>query len=164
MLLKQKSNTIRLNLQTKIIEMRKIRIVFVSALLFVAGASFAQLPPTTMDEYSIGSVGYKMLLTMKVDLKSGYTVKDFDTFEYGERKASFKGLFRGLDTKPCAVLMVYQKVRSSPEYYCIPTPDAPEVLWDRFRASLSGETDNKQEQLNFFCFALAKSMMYFSGK
>ena len=76
----------------------------------------------------------------------------------------FRQLYRGLEKKPCAIIMVYQKIRSNPEYYCIPTPDAPEALWDRFRASLTGETDNKQEQLHFFCFALAKGMMHFSGK
>lgn len=101
---------------------------------------------------------------MKVDLKQGYSVADLQSYEYGERKAEFKGLYRGLEKKPCAVIMVYQKIRSNPEYYCIPTPDAPEALWDRFRASLTGETDNKQEQLHFFCFALAKGMMHFSGK
>ena len=141
-----------------------MKIVLLILFLCTGKMAMSQVAPTTAEEYSVGIVGYKMLLTMKVDLKSGYTIKDFDTFEYGERKASFKGLFRGLDNKPCAIIMVYQKVRSSPEYYCIPTPDAPEVLWDRFRASLTGETDNKQEQLHFFCFALAKAMMYFSGK
>jgi hypothetical protein len=124
----------------------------------------AQIAPTTEEEYNIGSVGYKMLLTMKVELKSGYSVTDYATYEYADRKAEFKGLLRKGETKPCAVIMVYQKLRGAPEYYCIPTPDAPEMLWDRYRASLNGETDNKQEQLQFFGFALAKGMMFFSGK
>ena len=101
---------------------------------------------------------------MKVDLKSGYSVKDYTSYEYADRKAEFKGLMRTGETKPCAIIMVYQRLRSAPEYYCIPTPDAPEALWDRYRISLNGETDNKQEQLQFFGFALAKAMMYFSGK
>lgn len=126
--------------------------------------SKAQVAATTEEEYNIGAVGYKMLLTMKVDLKPGYKIVDYNTYEYADRKAEFKGLLRTGESKPCAVLMVYQKLRSAPEYYCIPTPDAPEALWDRFRISLTGETDSKQEQLQFFAFALAKSMMYFSGK
>lgn len=141
--------------------MRKLFLLF----LFICPViSYSQVAPTTEDEYNIGSVGYKMLLTMKVDLKAGYSVSDYVTYEYADRKAQFKGLLRAGETKPCAIIMVYQKLRGAPEYYCIPTPDAPEVLWDRFRFSLNGETDNKQEQLHFFSFALAKAMMYFSGK
>ena len=101
---------------------------------------------------------------MKVDIKPGYNIIDYDTYEYGDRQAQFKGLMRKGESKPCAILMIYQKLRNQPEYYCIPTPDAPEVLWDRYRASLTGETDNKQEQLQFFGFALAKAVMYFCGK
>jgi hypothetical protein len=139
------------------------RLIF-ALLLITPFFTKAQVAPTTEEEYNIGSVGYKMLLTMKVELKPGYTVTDYATYEYADRKAEFKGLLRKGETKPCAVIMVYQKLRGAPEYYCIPTPDAPEALWDRYRASLNGETDNKQEQLQFFGFALAKSMMYFSGK
>lgn len=134
------------------------------ALLLFPVIGLSQVAPTTEDEYNIGSVGYKMLLTMKVDLKAGYSITDYATYEYADRTAQFKGLLRKGETKPCAVIMVYQKLRGAPEYYCIPTPDAPEVLWDRFRFSLNGETDNKQEQLHFISFALAKAMMYFSGK
>ena len=144
--------------------MKQVKTLILILTFGISVNSLAQVAPTTADEYSIASVGYKMLLTMKVELKSGYTVSDIQTYEYGERKAEFKGLYRGLDKKPCAIILIYQKVRSSPEYYCIPTPDAPEALWDRFRASITGETDNKQEQLQFFCFAFAKAMMYFSGK
>ncbi|MEP7265907.1 MAG: hypothetical protein ABI772_15495 [Bacteroidota bacterium] len=138
---------------------------FVLLLLFIMPImSHAQIAPTTVDEYNIGSVGYKMLLTMKVDLKAGYKVINYDTYEYADRKAEFKGLLRDGENKPCAMIMVYQKLRGAPEYYCIPTPDAPEALWDRFRISLTGETDSKQEQMQFFAFVFAKAMMYFSGK
>jgi hypothetical protein len=123
-----------------------------------------KIAPTTEDEYNTGSVGYKMMLTMKVELKPGYSLSDYSSYEYGDRKAEFKGLLRKGETRPCAVLMIYQKLRNAPEYYCIPTPDAPEILWDRYRASLTGETDNKQEQLQFFGYALAKAMMYFAGQ
>ncbi len=142
----------------------KIKIVIFLLFLAVPVVLKAQIAATTEDEYNIGSVGYKMLLTMKVDLKPGYSVTDYATYEYADRKAAFKGLLRKGENKPCAVIMVYQKLRGAPEYYCIPTPDAPEMLWDRYRYSLNGETDNKQEQLQFFGFALAKAMMYFSGK
>ena len=141
----------------------KLILILIAAALQLNAQPDQKIAPTTEDEYNIGSVGYKMLLTMKVDLKPGYAVKDFKTYEYGDRKAEVKGLFRVGEMQPCAVLMVYQNLRGAPEYYCIPTPDAPEVLWDRFRSSLTGETDNKQEQLQFFGFALAKAMMFFSS-
>lgn len=121
-----------------------------------------KIAPTAEDEYVMGSVGYKMFMQMGVELKGGYKVKDIAEYEYGERKASFKGLYRPAETTPCAVIMVYTKLRGAPEYYCIPTLDAPEILWDRYRMSLAGETDNKQEQLQFFGFALAKAVMLFS--
>jgi hypothetical protein len=123
-----------------------------------------QIAPTSEEEYVMGSVGYKMYKQMGVELKSGYSVKDLVVYEYGERKADFKGLYRSGETKPCAILFLYTKLRGAPEYYCIPTLDAPEALWDRYRMSLSGETDNKQEQLQFFSFALAKALMLYSGK
>jgi hypothetical protein len=142
----------------------KIKYLLLLLATVIPALAFAQIAPTTEEEYNIGSVGYKMLLTMKVDLKAGYSVADYVTYEYADRTAQFKGLLRKGETKPCAVIMIYQKLRGAPEYYCIPTPDAPEVLWDRYRYSLNGETDNKQEQLQFFSFAIAKAMMYFSGK
>lgn len=116
-------------------------------------------PATTEEEYNMATVGYKLYLQMGVELKKGYSVKDIAEYEYGERKASFKGLYRTGDTKPCVIIMLYSKLRGAPEYYGIPTVDAPEVLWDRYRMSLAGETDNKQEQLQFFSFAIGKALM-----
>lgn len=141
------------------------KIVLFSLLILISGLLKAQdFSPTTEEEYNMGSVGYKMYLRMGVEIKAGYKVKDIAEYEYGERKASFKGLFRSGDTKPCAIIMIYSKQRGNPEYYCIPTPDAPEILWDRYRVSLSGEIDNKQEQLQFLSFALGKASMYFATK
>ena len=141
--------------------------LFSILMLFSADYAFGQdqkIAATTEDEYVMGSVGYKMLMQMKVELKGGYKVKDLSEYEYAERKASFKGLYRPTEQKPCAIIMVYTKLRGAPEYYCIPSLDAPEALWDRFRVSLAGETDNKQEQLQFFSFAFAKAMMFHMGK
>ncbi len=136
-------------------------------LLFISISWFTNaqgIKPTTDEEYTMGSVGYKMYLSMGVELKAGYKVNDITEFEYAERKANFKGLYRPGENKPCAIIMIYSKMRGAPEYYCMPTPDAPEIFWDRFRASLSGELDVKQDQLQFFGFAMAKMIMYFAGK
>ncbi len=147
--------------------MKKIFSALLLVILFNTTPTFGQdqkIAATTEDEYVMGSVGYKMMMQMKVELKGGYKVKDLKDYEYGERKASFKGLYRPSEQQPCAIIMVYTKLRGAPEYYCIPTLDAPESLWDRFRVSLAGETDNKQEQLQFFSFAFAKAMMFHMGK
>ena len=142
------------------------RIILLACFIF-NGFTFSQaqtIAPTTQEEYNIGIAGYKMFLQMKVEIKKGYKITDLTTFEYGDRKAELKGLIRDGESKPCAIVMVYSKVRGAPEYYCIPTPDAPEVLWDRFRTGITGETDLKQEQLQFFSFVLAKGMMWFATK
>lgn len=128
---------------------------------FATAQNSGSIAPTDEEEYNMGTVGYKMLMQMKVPLKEGYKVKDLASYEYGERKADFKGLFRPGQEKPCAVIMVYSGMRGAPEYYCIPTADAPEKLWDRYQKSLVGETENQQEQLRFFGFALAKAMMFY---
>ena len=122
------------------------------------------IAPTTDEEYTMGLVGYKMFLQMGVELKQGYKVNPLEEYEYSDRKASFKGLFRSGEQKPCAIILIYSKSRGAPEYYCIPTLDAPEIFWDRFRTSLVGETDNQQEQLQFFSFSLAKALAFYSGK
>jgi hypothetical protein len=141
------------------------KLMFLILLLLGSDLAHAQtFKATTEEEYNMGTVGYKMYLTMGVQMKTGYSVEPFTTFEYGERKAEFKGLFRPGDKKPCAILLIYSKQRGAPEYYCIPTLDAPEILWDRYRTSLGGEIDQKQEQVEFFGFALAKAAMYFSNK
>ncbi len=147
------------------ISMKKYLVLFL--FLISCNGLFAQtakINPTTEDEYVMGSVGYKMFMQMGVELKNNYKVKDLSEYEYAERKAAFKGLFRPGEDKPCAIIMVYTKLRGAPEYYCIPTIDAPEYLWDKYRISLAGETDSKQEQLQFFSFALAKALMYYSAK
>ena len=144
--------------------MKKIKLILLFLLIGLSFANAQTIAPTTEDEYNVGLVGYKMFLQMKVEIKKGYRITDLATFEYGERKAEFKGLMRNGENKPCAVVMIYSKVRGAPEYYCIPTPDAPEALWDRFRKGITGETDLKQEQLQFFGFALAKGMMWFATK
>lgn len=137
------------------------RIFLIIILLFTFNlSSFSQgFPPTTDEEYNMSTVGYKLYLQMGVELKKGYTVKELGEYEYGDRKATFKGLYRPGDEKPCVIIMMYSKLRGAPEYYGIPTIDAPEILWDRYRMSLTGETDNKQEQLQFFSFALGKVLM-----
>lgn len=131
---------------------------------FTGSAQTGKISPTTPEEYTMGATGYKMFMQMGVELKKNYKVKDIAEYEYAERKAAVKGLYRPGEDKPCAIIIVYTKPRGAPEYYCVPTVDAPEALWDNYRMSLAGQTDSRQEQLEFFAFAMAKAMMHFSGQ
>jgi len=143
--------------------MKKL-LLFVLMNCLVSFTNAQTIAPTSEEEYTMGLVGYKMFLRMGVEIKQGYKINQLAEYEYAERKATFKGLFRPGEQKPCAIIMIYSKSRGAPEYYCIPTLDAPEIYWDRFRTSLAGETDNQQEQLQFFCFSLAKALVLYSGK
>jgi hypothetical protein len=116
------------------------KLVLLICLLITGSVSMAQsIAATTEEEFNMASVGYKMYLQMGVEIKKGYKITDIKEFEYGDRKATIKGLYRPGETKPCALIMVYS-----------------------FRTSLAGETDNKQEQLQFIGFALGKASMFFA--
>ena len=123
------------------------------------------IAPTTEEEYNYGATGYKIQLQARLETKEGYTIKDAEGCEESERKIDFKLLYRDNETQPCAVIMIYTKVRNVPLYYCIPTANASADLWAKFTAALSGGTDKPQEQLQFMTRCIAGLMMGFaSGK
>jgi hypothetical protein len=74
----------------------------------------------------------------------------------GDRKLVFKGLLRDKETKPCAVLLIYTKVRSAPEYFCLPTADAPPEMWTQFYQSLKSEYENPEERFRFLAKGITK--------
>jgi hypothetical protein len=136
----------------------------ITVLLFSLQGIGQSVSPTTEEEFNMATTGYKMYLQMGLPLKPGYRIVDLKEFEYGERKMVLKGLYRPTELKPCAMIIAYTRLRGAPEYYCIPSPDADELLWDRFRVSLAGEIDNKQEQLQFLSFALGKALSLYASK
>lgn len=143
--------------------MKKLLLLFTFFILSLQGKSQA-VAPTTEEEFNMATTGYKMYLQMGLPLKAGYRIVDLNEFEYGERKMVLKGLYRPTELKPCAMIIAYSRLRGAPEYYCIPSPNADETLWDRFRVSLAGEIDNKQEQLQFLSFALGKALSIYAVK
>ena len=143
--------------------MKKLLIVFTLFILAFQGKS-QSVTPTTEEEFNMATTGYKMYLQMGLPLKAGYRIVDLKEIEYGERTMVLKGLYRPTELKPCAMIIAYSRLRGAPEYYCIPSPDADELLWDRFRVSLAGEIDNKQEQLQFLSFALGKALSIYASK
>jgi len=143
--------------------MKKLLFLFILLFLSYQGKS-QSVSPTTEEEFNMATTGYKMYLQMGLPIKPGYRIVDLKEFEYGERKMVLKGLYRPTELKPCAMIIAYSRLRGAPEYYCIPSPDADELLWDRFRVSLAGEIDNKQEQLQFLSFALGKALSLYASK
>jgi len=118
-------------------------------------AQQAKIAPTTSTEYLYASVGYKMQLNAKLPPKEGYTLKDYKPIEQPERKVEFKGVFRKGEAKPCAFIMIYTKLRTTPQYYGIPTVNADAELWQKFFDSLKDDSENQQPQLQFFAYCLA---------
>ncbi len=143
--------------------MKKLLFLVVVLLFTIQGKS-QSVSPTTDEEFNMATTGYKMYLQMGLPLKPGYRIVDLKEVEYGERKMVLKGLYRPTELKPCAMIIAYTRLRGAPEYYCIPSTDADELLWDRFRVSLAGEIDNKQEQLQFLSFALGKALTFYAIK
>jgi hypothetical protein len=143
--------------------MKKLFILFIFFIISIQGRS-QTVTPTTEEEFNMATTGYKMYLQMGLAMKPGYRVVDLKEIEYGERKMVLKGLYRPTELKPCALIIAYTRLRGAPEYYCIPSPDADEMLWNRFLVSLAGEIDNKQEQLQFISFALSKALSFYTIK
>lgn len=118
-------------------------------------AQSTKIAPTTSSEYLYASVGYKIQLNAKLPTKEGYILKDYNPIEQPDRKVEFKGVYRKGETKPCAFIMIYTKLRTTPQYYGIPTADADPELWQKFFASLTDDSENQQPQLQFFAYCLA---------
>jgi hypothetical protein len=144
--------------------MKKILIALVFLLLFTFNAISQKIKPTTEDEYNFGSVGYKIQMQMKLPMKKGYSVIDLGGHEEPDRSVALKGLVRDGETIPCAVIMVYSKINTPPEYFCMPTIDASEALWNRFYESLNVITENKQQQLQFMMLGMGKTLTKLADK
>jgi hypothetical protein len=133
--------------------------------LFLSVITVAQkIKPTTEDEYNFGTIGYKIQLQTKLPMKRGYSLVDLGGHEEPDRSVALKGLMREGETTPCAVIMVYSKLNTPPEYFCMPTPDAPEALWTRFHQSLNVITENKQQQLQFMMLGMGKTLTKLADK
>mgnify|MGYP001803655980 CR=1 FL=1 len=98
--------------------------------------SFTSFSQTTEEEFNYLTKGYKIQLESGLDMKKGYSIKDYGTWgtQYSsfKRNATFKGLYRDGESKPCAVLMIFQKTNNDyVEYVCIPHMDSDEAIWSK---------------------------------
>lgn len=132
--------------------------VLVSVFGFAAHAQNAvsknEIAPTTAEEYNYGFAGYRLQLNLKLPMKDGYFLKEYKSVEEAERSMEFKGVFRKGETKPCVIIMIFTKLRTPPQYYAIPTTDAPPELWKKFYESLMDDEKNNLPQLQFFTMCL----------
>ena len=142
------------------------RYFFVVVFLILTNVAHSQIiAPTTDAEYNYGAVGYKIQLQAKLDTKEGYNLKDAEGCEESDRKIEYKVMYRNGENQPCAVILIYTKIRTAPVYFCVPTANANPAIWEKFYKSLAIGTDNPAEQLQFFTACLGKLMMGFaSGK
>ena len=138
--------------------MKKLIVTIVVA-ISVACCSFGQPNPTTEEEYNYGAIGYKIQLQTKLPVKQGYRITDFGILEEPGRTISFKGLLRSGEETPCAMIMVYTRDNTPPEYFCMPTLNAPQPLWRRYWQSLEVISDNKINQLKFMSYGLSRTLM-----
>ncbi len=121
------------------------------------------IEPTTPAEYNYGSVGYRIQKQAGMPDKDGYKISKLDEYEDDTRKVEMMGMYRDGESSPCAVIMVYTRIRTAPLYFCMPTRDADQGLWKKFSDSLTTGTDNPQEQLQFFAGCIAMLGMKFAG-
>jgi hypothetical protein len=144
------------------------RVFPVLIFMICVGTLYAQQPkstvaepqhPTTEEEYNFCVTGYKLQLQMKLPMKKGYDITHLAEVERAERKCVFKTLFREGEKQPCAMIMIYDRPRANPEYFCIPSADATTELWDKFFLSLKTDVENEQQRFRFFTYAIASALM-----
>ena len=136
------------------------RLVFFLVFMTLAIQAIGQtVAPTSEEEYNYGAIGYRIQLQTRMTDKPGYEIRSGGSCEEPGRKLTFNSMYRVGEKKPCAVILVYDRPGASPSYYCIPSSDASPALWDKFKASLNGGTDNPVEQLRFFSTCIARSLM-----
>lgn len=131
-------------------------LVFMTLVIQAMGQSIA---PTTEEEYNYGSVGYRIQLQTRMTDKPGYEIRSGGSCEEPGRKITFNNMYRVGEKMPCAIILVYERPGASPSYYCVPSSNASPALWDKFKSSLNGGTDNPLEQLRFFSTCMARGLM-----
>ena len=153
--------------------MKKLMLLIATSILIACSTkSYSQA--TTDEEYNYVIKGYQAQAEAGLDMKKGYMLKELGEwaalYTDGTRGFKFIGLYRSTDTKPCAIMAVYQKKDngkvSYQEYYCIPTGDAPQTLWDRTMQQLNANfgKPNANEILAGMTWSLMKFTAQEMGK
>ncbi|MFM7177407.1 MAG: hypothetical protein ACKO0X_08310 [Bacteroidota bacterium] len=131
-------------------------LVFMTSVMQAMAQTFA---PTTEEEYNYGAIGYRIQLQTRMTDKPGYEIRVGGSCEEPGRKITFNNMYRVGEKVPCALILVYERPGVSPSYYCVPSSNASPALWDKFKSSLNGGTDNPVEQLRFFATCMARGLL-----
>lgn len=125
--------------------MKTLNAMLASAAMVVCISAAAQ--GTTEEEYNYLTKGYAIQISSGLDMKKGYTLRQAGSWpvNYGggvARSAEFAALLREGQTKPCAILMIYKRSDTGlTTYYCIPSLDADNALWQRTLEQLRTATN-----------------------
>lgn len=110
----------------------KVSTLLLSAILSLMAISANS--QTSEEEYNYLKKGYKIQIESGLDMKKGYSIKDFGTWgtDYSSysRNTTFKGLYRDGETTPCAVLLIVQRTDNDYiDYVCIPHMNSSDAVW-----------------------------------
>ncbi len=104
---------------------------------------------TTLDEYTFITKGYKFQIEYGLDMKKGYTLKDYYTstediipnIEQENIIVSFKALIKTGVTGPRALMMIIDnKDTKNKRYLCIPHIKSSRELWIQAKKDLGAYT------------------------
>lgn len=109
--------------------------LIVAAFALFACNAFAQVAPTTQEEYTYVTKGYKVEKQNGLDTKKGYHWVDLGQHSSEGKTCNLLGLIRSSESKPCAIL-IYFKSNKGEYYLCMPDDSAPANLWGNYWSSL----------------------------
>ncbi len=104
-------------------------------------------------------------------MKKGYTLVDLGKWGLvagtENRECVFKGLMRSGQTKPCGIMMIYQRTditNGVTWYICIPSADAPAELWQQTLNFINENFKDNNAMIQTIIWALMKYGSQESGK
>jgi hypothetical protein len=123
---------------------------------------------TTQEEFNYVTKGYSMQVESGLDMKKGYTLKDVGDYQLnfgkeGIRQTVFKFLYRTGQAKPCALMLIYKRTTGFIDYYCIPTPNASQALWQQTLTKIDSP-ENSPQFYKTFIWGLMKLTAELSAK
>ncbi|HLG03975.1 MAG TPA: hypothetical protein VI731_10305 [Bacteroidia bacterium] len=135
-----------------------------SAYFLISPGAFAQSTGgTTEEEYNYLTKGYKVQLESGLDMKKGYTMKEYITSSLnhsdGQRDAQFKGLIRDGQTAPCAILLIYKQPAAGgtiSHYICIPNSSASQDVWKRTLTYINDNFYDNPKAMQMISWGLMK--------
>ena len=109
--------------------------VIAMAFLLLFCNAFGQ---TTQEEFNFITKGYKVQIESGLDMKKGYSFVEYGDWGLNKgterRSCTFSGLVRLGESKPCAILLQYQRtdIENGANYYiCIPSANSSEDIWNQ---------------------------------